>query len=323
MKTFYHSTLLHTHTYAYRGDLLHTPYTPMYQEDCAHNNILIKTVSDKNKKGNAGRKYEVCNGCKKFLRFRPSDESAPGWDDYQPPEWDDNHAPGWDDYWEGGNDFTSSETHELGPLRLSDLNTNNMDAAPSAQTVHHEALTKIINQFSATHVFIRHTGGINVPEAKVWEAVFQKNYPDCVTSVAELVEAKRTNCSLYESSKERYVDEMERLYHKLSREHDEKYPEKIYISYTPPTAKLNWAERLSNIGGNSITANSATAPELAEQANLTYFNGNFYAKTPNGCPIEGISYILKDLNNVNSVSGSERPNVNEAIVTLANAILNT
>ena len=317
MKTFYHSILLHTHTYAYRGDLLHTPYAPMYQEDCAHNNILIKTVSDKNKKGNAGRKYEVCNGCKKFLRFRPSDESAPGWDDYQPPEWDDNHAPGWYDYWEGGNDFTSSETHELGPLRLSDLNTNNMDAAPSAQTVHHEALTKIINQFTATHVFIRLGGGINIrktPEEEVWEAVFQKNHPDCVSSIVDLIKAKRTNHSLYNSSKERYVDELECLYRELSSEHDEKYPEKIYISYTPPTAKLNWAERLSNIGGNSITANSATAPELAEQANLSYFNGNFYAKTPNGCPIESVRYNL---------NYHERPNVNEAIVTLANAILNT
>jgi len=322
LNTFYHSTLLYT--YAYRGDLLHTPYAPMYQEDCAHNNIQIKTVSDKNKKGNAGRKYEVCNGCKKFLRFRPSDESAPGWDDYQPPEWDDNHAPGWDDYWEGGNDFTSSETHEPGPLRLSDLNTNNMDAAPSAQTVHHEALTKIINQFTATHVFIRLGGGINIrktPEEEVWEAVFQKNHPDCVSSIAELIEAKRTNYSLYGTSKERYVDELERLYHELSREYDEKYPEKIYISYTPPvsTTKLNWAERLSNIGGNSNGDRGATLPELAEQANLTYFNGHFYAKTPNGCPIESVRYKLKY---PACLESHERPNVNEAIVTLANAILN-
>ena len=215
----------------------------MYQEDCAHNIIQIKTVSDKNTKGNAGRKYEVCNGCKKFLRFRPSDESAPGWDDYQPPEWDDNHAPGWDDYWEGGNDFTSSETHEPGPLRLSDLNTNNMDAAPSAQTVHHEALTKIINQFTATHVFIQHGDALHCPTAP-------------------------------------------------------SYPKKIYIS----------------------SSCSYSPPKQAELANLVYFNGHFYAKTPNGCPIEGIQYILRD---IHCLKSHERPNVNEAIVALANAILNT
>lgn len=269
----------------------------MYNPHCSHTRIEIRTVSPNNKKGNAGRKYEICIDCGEFIKFRPESDDM-GWGE---------------DLGEWNN---SADTY---------LTLNNKRSDPTTQTVHYDALTKIINQFAATHVFIRLTGGINLPqlEAEVWEAVFQKNYPDCVTSVAELIEVKRTNYSLYNSSKERFVDEMERLYHKLSREHDEKYPEKIYISYTPPTPKLNWAERLSNIGGTRTTANSATLPELAELANLAYFNGHFYAKTPNGCPIETIRYKLTDLNCINSVSGSERPNVNEAIVALANAIINT
>jgi len=259
----------------------------MYHQSCAHDNIKIKTVSLNNKNGNAGRKYEICLDCDKFIRFRPEQVQITG----------------------QGNDVMATEAH--------DLTTGNTRPAPSTQTPHREALTKIINQFTATHVFIRLGGGINIKEEQVWETVFQKNHPDCVFSIAELIEVKRTNYSLYESSRQRYVDELECLY----REHDEKYPKKIYISYTPPTPKLNWRERLNRIGGNSITANSATPPELAEQANLSYFNGNFYAKTPNGCPIESVRYNLKELNCFNK--DSDRPNVNEAIVALANAILNT
>ena len=213
-----------------------------------------------------------------------------------------------------------------------DLTIGNTRPAPSAQTPHREALTKIINQLAATHVFIRRSSWRpNIQELEIWEAVFQKNHPDCVSSMAELVEAKKTNYSLYESSMERWVDEMGRLYRELRHDYDERHPKKIYISYTPPvsTIKLHWRERLSKVRGGGEGRPDVhrvareNMAELAEQANLSYFNGNFYAKTPNGCPIESVRYNLKDLNNVNSVSGSDRPNVNEAIVTLANAILNT
>ena len=209
-----------------------------------------------------------------------------------------------------------------------DLTAADAKAAPTAQTPHREALTKIINQFTATHVFIRHQRWRpNMTDIEIWESAFQKTHSDCVSSIAELVEAKKTNYSLYESSMGRWVDEMECLYRKLRHDYDQRYPRKMYISYTPPvsTSKLGWRERLSIVRGQNLPTDEHQTvgekmTELAELANLTYFNGNFYAKTPNGCPIESIRYNLKELDSYNKAA--ERPSIDEAIVTLANAILN-